>query len=168
MPYLPSARKIKRLDELATIVEGLKRDGKTIVQAHGVFDLVHPGHIYQFEQAKKLGDVLMVSVVDDRFVQKGSGRPFFNEEIRTKWLAALEIVDFVVLCGAVHPHDVIRNAKPHFYVKGEAYEPFLNDSQSPFFKDKIVCDSVGAELKFLKETKIHSTDLFEKLKKYFT
>jgi cytidyltransferase-like protein len=71
--------KIKSLQELSTILAGLKKQGKKISQCHGCFDLVHIGHIKHFESAKKIADVLVVTLTPDRFVNKGPGRPAFPE-----------------------------------------------------------------------------------------
>jgi rfaE bifunctional protein nucleotidyltransferase chain/domain len=161
------SEKIKSLGELAIIVEALKADGRVVVQAHGCFDLVHPGHLYHFEQAKKLGNILIVSTVEDRFFQKGPGRPIFNETTRAQWLAALAIVDYVVFCGDVGPYEVIRTIKPHFYVKGERSLPLLENPQSGLSEDKRVCESAGTEMRFTQELPIHSTPLFEKIKEMF-
>ena len=60
----------------------LKAEGKTIALCHGVFDLVHPGHIIHLEQAKAMADVLVVSITAAKFVRKGPGRPYFNDEMR--------------------------------------------------------------------------------------
>ena len=67
--------KIKSLDELAAIIQSLKGCGKRVVHCHGVFDLVHPGHVRHFEAAKRQGDVLVVTVTKDEYVNKGPGRP---------------------------------------------------------------------------------------------
>jgi cytidyltransferase-like protein len=71
--------KVRTLDELATVVSHLKRAGKTVVHAHGTFDLLHVGHVRHLEAARSLGDVLVVTVTADRFVNKGPGRPVFTE-----------------------------------------------------------------------------------------
>ena len=59
-----------------------KKNGKKVVMCHGVFDLLHLGHIKHFEKAKSLGDILVVSITADKFVNKGPGRPAFNESDR--------------------------------------------------------------------------------------
>ena len=74
--------KIKRINELARILTRLRRDGKKIVHCHGVFDLLHPGHIKHFEVAKKKGDILIVTVTQDEHVNKGPGRPIFSDGMR--------------------------------------------------------------------------------------
>ena len=75
-------KKIKKLSELKTIIADLKSQNKKIAHCHGVFDLIHPGHIRHLAAAKKEGDVLMVTVTADPFVRKGPGRPIFNENLR--------------------------------------------------------------------------------------
>ena len=68
--------------EFAKIREELRRQKKRIILCHGVFDLIHPGHIRHFQEAKSLGDVLVVSVTAAQYVRKGPGRPYFNDELR--------------------------------------------------------------------------------------
>ena len=79
--------KIKSLKELKKIIENFKKEGKKIVLCHGVFDLFHPGHLLYFEAAKKEGDILIVSLTADQFVNKGINRPVFSHFIRAKVLA---------------------------------------------------------------------------------
>ena len=68
----------------------LKDRGQKIALCHGVFDLLHPGHIIHLEQAKALADVLVVSITSAQYVRKGPGRPYFNDELRVKSLVSLE------------------------------------------------------------------------------
>ena len=74
-----SELKIVSLNELEKIVQDLKKKGKKIVHCHGVFDLLHPGHILHFEAAKREGDVLIVTLTRDEHVGKGPGRPVYNQ-----------------------------------------------------------------------------------------
>ena len=76
------------------------RDKNVVVLCHGVFDIVHPGHIEHFLQAKKRGNLLIVSVTSDRFVNKGPNRPIFDVNTRVKFLSSLEVVDFVVVADS--------------------------------------------------------------------
>jgi len=87
--------KIVPLDELAQIVSQLKAEGKKVVHCHGVFDLLHPGHILHFQAARGLGDILVVTITRDAYVDKGPGRPVFKERLRAESLAALEVIDYV-------------------------------------------------------------------------
>ena len=89
--------KILTFPRAAATFRELRRKGRKLVQCHGTFDLVHPGHVIHFEEAKKLGDFLVVTLTAAAHVNKGPGRPFFNDALRAKALAALEVVDYVVV-----------------------------------------------------------------------
>src|ERR1700685_4836610 len=92
----PSPRgKVRTLAEVAAACEQARRAGQTVVQAHCTFDLLHLGHVRHLEAARKLGDVLIVTVTADRFVNKGPGRPVFNGELRAEIVATLEYVVWV-------------------------------------------------------------------------
>lgn len=89
--------KIKKIEELAEILETLRSQGKKIVHCHGVFDLLHIGHIRYFEQAKRMGDVLAVTITTDRYVDKGPHRPAFPDALRAEAIASLNAVDYVAV-----------------------------------------------------------------------
>ena len=86
---MPETGKLLSLEDLAATLERLRAAGKRVVHCHGVFDLLHIGHVRHFEQARKLGDVLVVTLTPDRFVNKGVGRPAFTETLRAEFLASL-------------------------------------------------------------------------------
>ena len=113
--------KIKTIDEIAALLKEDKNKGFKIVQCHGVFDLIHPGHIKHIEEAKKQGDKLVVTLTADRFVNKGPGRPFFNETLRSETLAALSAVDYVALNDTSDAVSCIKKIMPDIYVKGIEY-----------------------------------------------
>ena len=79
--------KVFDLDRLAKQLKKVKSKGKVIIQCHGVFDLLHIGHIKYFQEAKSMGDKLVVTITPDRFVIKGPGRPAFNEDFRAEAIA---------------------------------------------------------------------------------
>ncbi|MGD0615134.1 MAG: adenylyltransferase/cytidyltransferase family protein, partial [Verrucomicrobiota bacterium] len=79
-----TSNKIRRIDDLAKALESVRAGGKRIVHCHGVFDLLHIGHIKHLEAARKLGDVLVVTLTPDRFVNKGPHRPAFPERLRAE------------------------------------------------------------------------------------
>ena len=87
--------KILKLEELAQKIQDLKSEGRKIVHCHGCFDLMHPGHIKHFQAAKKMGDILVVTITPDMYVDKGRDRPVFKEDLRADSIAALECVDYV-------------------------------------------------------------------------
>ena len=113
--------KIKSLSELKEIVSSLKNDGKKIVHCHGVFDFFHPGHLEHLEEAKKKGDVLIVTVTPDQFVDKGPDRPYFSQDLRAKVLASLECVDYIAINEFPTAENTIHILKPDFYVKGNEF-----------------------------------------------
>lgn len=120
-------RKIITKEEYCTIKKEIKEQGKKVVLCHGVFDLVHPGHIIHFESAKKMGDILVVSVTAADYVRKGPGRPYFNDEMRMKFLAAIGCIDYVMLSEGYTVDDVVETVEPDVYVKGQEYANHEDD-----------------------------------------
>lgn len=112
---------IVQKEDFRNIRNEKKKQGQTIVLCHGVFDLVHPGHIIHFEEAKKMGDILVVSVTAAKYVRKGPGRPYFNDEMRMKFLSAIECIDYVMLSDGYTVDDIIEAVEPDLYVKGQEY-----------------------------------------------
>lgn len=119
--------KIVTKQQFKEIKSTLKSENKKIVLCHGVFDLVHPGHILHFEEAKKLGDVLVVSVTAAQYVRKGPGRPYFGDELRLKFLSEIECIDYVILSEGFTVNDIIEVVEPDWYVKGKEYEKASDD-----------------------------------------
>tara|TARA_B100001121_G_C18691511_1_gene623235 strand:+ start:701 stop:2218 length:1518 start_codon:yes stop_codon:yes gene_type:complete len=122
--------KIVSINELKLIIKSLKKKNKKIILCHGVFDLLHLGHINHFQKAKKNGDILVVSVTQDKYVNKGPGRPTFNEKNRLDALASLSVIDYVVLNNARTSVSIIKEVKPHIYCKGPDYKDHKNDITS--------------------------------------
>ena len=85
------------VEGLASAVAKRREAGQTVVMCHGVFDLLHIGHLRHFEQAKAHGDVLIVTLTPDQFVNKGTHRPAFPELLRAEAIASLGIVDYVAI-----------------------------------------------------------------------
>ena len=111
---------ILTLDEAILRFGREKRNGRRIVFTNGCFDLLHPGHIGSLEQARALGDALIVGLNSDASVRelKGVGRPVFPERERAEILAALECVDAVVIFDEPTPREVIARLLPDVLVKG--------------------------------------------------
>ena len=84
---MKDSSKIVPFAKLCDRVAGLRKKGLRIVHCHGTFDLIHPGHLFHFEEAKNQGDILVVTLTAAQFVKKGPGRPFFNDVLRAKSLA---------------------------------------------------------------------------------
>jgi len=112
--------------EILTLEEAIlrfgreKRNGRRVVFTNGCFDLLHPGHIGSLEQARALGDALVVGLNSDASVRqlKGAGRPVLPERERAEILAALECVDAVVIFNEPTPREVIARLLPDVLVKG--------------------------------------------------
>ena len=120
-------QKIFSLKEITKILPKIKSKKKKIVLCHGVFDLLHIGHIKHFEQSKSFGDILIVSITKDQFINKGPNRPAFNEQLRSKTLASLSVIDYVVLAPSKTAIEVIKYLKPNIYAKGIEYKDINND-----------------------------------------
>jgi len=113
--------KILLLDDIIKKVEKLKEAGKTVVQSHGIFDLIHPGIVRHLNEAKSQGDILIVTIIKDKDVRKGSGRPIFPEALRAENVASLEQVDYVCLVDDDIPFQCVKMIEPHIFAKGRTY-----------------------------------------------
>jgi len=151
--------KIKNIEELAGILEGLREKGKKIAHCHGVFDLLHPGHIKHFEAAKQKGDILVVTLTKDEFVNKGPGRPIFNQYLRAESIAAMQCVDFVAINEWPTAVETIKKLKPHYYIKGSDYAKKEDDVTGKIYEEEEALKSVGGLLHFTDEISFSSSKL---------
>lgn len=154
--------KVKELEELAGVVALLRAKDKTVVHCHGVFDLLHVGHIRHFEQAKRLGDVLVVTVTPDRYVNKGPHRPAFPERLRAEAIAALNCVDYVAINRWSLAVDTISLLRPHVYVKGAEYRDAADDRTGGIALEEAAVEAVGGRLAFTDDITFSSTSLINR------
>lgn len=136
-----------------------KNSKKKIVLTHGVFDLVHIGHIEYFKEAKLSGDLLVVSVTASKFVNKGFNRPYFDDQTRLRLLSELSIVDYVVLSNNISAEEVIRNLKPDYYIKGPDYKIYNNDKAGNLEVEKKTVQKYGGSLRFTQGKTFSSTKI---------
>ena len=122
--------------------------GNKVVMCHGVFDLVHPGHLEHFKVARKLGDILVVSITADAFINKGPNRPYFDQTRRAQFLAALEIISYVYVVESESAVDAINLIKPDFYVKGPDYRNLEDDITGKIEEEKKTVEKFGGKLVF--------------------
>lgn len=156
--------KVKNFTEIAEVLEKQRKNGKKIVQCHGVFDLLHPGHIRHFKEAKALGDLLIVTLTPDRFVNKGPGRPVFTESLRLESLAALEDIDYVVLNDSPDAITAIQKIRPDYYVKGVEYKNHEKDVTGKISEETRAVESAGGQIYYTDDIVFSSSSL---LNRYF-
>ena len=130
-----------------------------IVQSHGVFDLLHIGHIKHFQAAKKQGDILVVTITPDRFVNKGPNRPRFSEILRAEAIAALDCVDFVIINSWPTAVEAIKLLKPFVYAKGDEYKNSENDITGKINEELAAVNDVGGNVIFTSEVTFSSSEL---------
>ena len=150
---------ISSIKELQKRSKELKKNNKKIILVHGVFDLVHPGHLNYFKEAKSYGDSLVVSITADKFVNKGINKPYFKQSFRLDFLSSLEIVDYVFCSNSNSAINVIENLKPSFYVKGPDYKIAENDTAGNLKKEKTAVERIGGKLIFTEGATFSSSSL---------
>jgi rfaE bifunctional protein nucleotidyltransferase chain/domain len=112
--------KLKTLDELISVAALARSSGKIVVFTNGCFDLLHRGHVHVLREAKAAGDLLIVAINSDRSVRaiKGPARPVISETDRLELIAAMEMVEYVILFDELDPSKLIAAIKPDVLAKG--------------------------------------------------
>lgn len=154
--------KIKKIEQLADIVRDAKKAGKKVVHCHGVFDLLHIGHIRHLEQARRMGDLLVVTITPDRFVDKGPHRPAFTERLRAEAIASLGVVDFVAVNHWATAEETLRLLRPNVFVKGVEFKDTASDMTGKIGREEIVAREIGTELAFTDDIVFSSTNLINR------
>ena len=111
----------KDIDESALdVIQKWKKESKKIVFTNGCFDILHSGHIQYLNEAKKLGDKLILGLNSDDSVSrlKGPTRPIKSQECRADILAFMEVIDLVIIFNEETPYDLISSLVPDILVKG--------------------------------------------------
>lgn len=145
--------KIKTLSELLSIVGPFPREKKVIL-AHGCFDIVHPGHIRHLTYAKSKADILVVSLTADKHITKGTYRPHVPQQIRAESLAALEMVDYVLIDENATPFQNIATLNPDFFAKGFEY----SDEHLEITREEIkAVESYGGQMIFTPGDVVYSS-----------
>ena len=151
-----TAHKIVSLEELSALRERFA--DRSIVLCHGAFDLVHMGHLIHFEDARALGDMLVVTITADRHITKKRSVSF-SQEYRARQLAALEIVDYVAVIDEPSAVTPIERLRPNVYVKGPEYANLVLDKTANIFREKALVERHGGRLHFTNGTTFSSTKL---------
>lgn len=135
------------LNDLYLACSRAKTLGRKIVLCHGVFDVIHAGHIQHLKEAKSYGDTLVVTLTPDEFVRKGPGRPIFNQQTRTAVISAIQHVDFVAINSSPDAMDVLEAIRPDVYCKGEEV---LGCPSGHIAREKEFVESYGGQVVFLR------------------
>ena len=154
--------KIVEINSLSNTLKQLKKNKKKIVLCHGVFDLLHIGHIKHFKDAKRKGDILVVTLTADRFINKGPNRPYFNETLRAEALAVIDIIDYVSINYEETALNLIQNIKPDIYFKGSEYKNDANDVTGMIKKEKNQVKKFGGKIMFSNNLTFSSSTLLNK------
>lgn len=150
--------KLIERNELADLIRQAQGEDKVVVFTNGCFDLLHVGHVRLLQEAKELGDILIVGLNSDRSVKKlkGEGRPLVAAEERAEILSALAAVDFVTIFDEDTPETLLLELKPDWHVKGGDYKP----GELPEAK---TVASYGGKVKTLSHTPERSTSRLKTL-----
>lgn len=151
--------KILDFESAGPVFDRLRAEGKKIVQCHGTFDLIHPGHIYHLEEARGYGDVLVVTITAEKHVNKGPGRPYFNDQLRSRSMAALGCVDYVVMVPHPAAVEAITCVKPDVYCKGREYADPASDVTGNIHDDVTTVEKFGGQVHYLGSVVFSSTKL---------
>jgi rfaE bifunctional protein kinase chain/domain/rfaE bifunctional protein nucleotidyltransferase chain/domain len=151
--------KIKSIDDVAAIAARERDAGRKVVLCHGVFDLVHMGHVRHLKAAREEGDTLIVTITNDKDVNKGPGRPIFTEELRAEMLAALEHVDWVSISPYPSAEKIIETIQPNVYVKGSDYANPDDDVTGKIAVEQRAVERVGGKIAFTQDITFSSSSL---------
>ena len=150
-------KKILEVSQLKKIVGNFPRK-KKVVLCHGVFDIVHPGHIRHLTYAKSQAEILIVSCTGDKFIEKGIYRPHIPQNMRASNLAAFEVVDYVVIDENKKPLKLLNQLKPDYFAKG--FEYTSKGLPAATQEEKNELDKFGGKLIFTPGDIVHSSTKF--------
>ena len=151
--------KVRSLEQMAAASAKARAAGRRVVQCHGVFDLLHLGHIRHLNAARAMGDLLFVTLTPDRFVNKGPRRPCFNDAFRAEALAALDCVDLVAVNRWPTSVEAIGMIRPSVYVKGSDYRRAKDDVTGGIKREEAAVRTAGGRLAFTDDIIFSSTSL---------
>jgi rfaE bifunctional protein nucleotidyltransferase chain/domain len=154
--------KVAALEDMAALAVDARREGKRVVLCHGVFDLLHIGHIRYFRQAKAMGDLLLVTLTPDRYVDKGPHRPAFPESLRAEAIASLDCVDLVAVNYWPTAENTLRLVRPDVYVKGSEFKSISSDHTGKIGAEAQVAQELGVEVAFTEDIVFSSSNLINR------
>ena len=156
-----TSQKIVTREALPDIADGLRKSGAQIVFANGCFDTLHVGHVRYLEGAKAEGDALIVGINADSSVSglKGPGRPILDENARARLVAAVRVVDYVVIFVESNVEALLGELRPHVHAKGTDY----TQASVP---ERATAEKLGIRIAIVGDPKDHSTrELIESVRR---
>ena len=150
------------MQELGAIAAQARADGRKVVQCHGVFDVLHLGHVRHLEVGRRAGDVLIVTVTGDQYVNKGPGRPIFTEVLRAEMLGSLECVDYVGINQASTAEPALEVIQPSVYVKGGEYEDASQDITGKITAEQEMVERHGGTVLFTHDITFSSSSIINR------
>ena len=157
-----SKNNILSVDDLTAVAEALRAEGCRVVLCHGMFDLIHLGHVRHLQRAREEGEVLIVTVTADAYSRKGPGRPVFTDVLRAEALAALECVDYVAINHADSAETVIEKLKPDVYAKGSDYRDATDDLSGKILVERAAVEAYGGRVHFTDEITFSSSQILNR------
>lgn len=158
----PVRAKIFDIVALAKELSRQRELKKKVVHCHGVFDLLHVGHIRHFAEAKAMGDLLVVTLTQDQHVNKGPHRPAFPQDLRAEVIAALDSVDYVAVNKWPTAVNAIKLLKPAIYAKGPDYKDATKDVTGGIGLEEEAVRSSGGEIRFTEDITFSSSKLLNR------
>ena len=159
--YKKFKNKIVNLDKLQEKIKFQKKNKIKVGLCHGVFDLLHLGHLKHFREAKNYCDILVVSVTSDKFVNKGPNRPAFDQFQRMEALESVRFIDYVVLSNESSSKNIINKLKPNIYFKGPDYKNNKKDLTKKIFYEKFAVEKNGGKIFYTRDIKFSSSSLIK-------
>jgi len=157
-----AASKVVDLDLLAQRVAEMKAAGKKVVLCHGFFDLLHYGHIKHFEEARRQGNALVVTITPDIYVAKGLNRPAFTESYRAQMLASLELVDYVAVNRWPNAVEMLAVVAPSVYAKGPDYKNHDADLTGKISAEEAAVLDAGGSMYYTEDVTFSSSALINR------
>ena len=153
---MPRSEKVQTFEELAKLLGSRDHRRYKVVLCHGVFDLLHIGHIRYLQKARQMGDLLIVTLTPDRFVNKGPNRPVFPETLRSDAVAALDCVDYVAVNQWPTAVEAIQQLQPDVFAKGAE----SRDHKTPeLIEEEKAADTHGVRVEYIEDVTSSSSHL---------
>jgi cytidyltransferase-like protein len=156
---MTNSSKIVSLQELGDICREARARGEIVVQAHGVFDVLHVGHLRHLRIGRRYGTKLIVTITADAFVNKGPGRPLFNSALRSEMLAGIDIVDHVAVNNSANAVPAIEVVRPNVFAKGGEYVDPGDDITGQIGIEKAAVEKYGGRVEFTQDLTFSSSSL---------